>query len=166
LVNHTIFLQFDRNAWPLYLDKLTREYEPGDHLTLIAIATLWKMRINILTTSPQVPHHKAWMSIDPLFEQEPGREINLLLNTLGGYVVAYDSLVPENFNGAPGVGLDPVKMGRRAAIEKLQPQWLHLTSTDTAQQLNEQADRGSYSRLDREWFAAYARKLDRFMKQK
>ncbi len=34
------------------------------------MATLWKMRINILTTSPNTPHHKAWMSIDPLFEEE------------------------------------------------------------------------------------------------
>ncbi len=96
---------------------------------------------------------------------QPLREINLLVHTLGGYVIAYDSLVPADFNGAPAVGLDPVKMSRRATIEKLEGLWQQQKNADTSAQLLEQADRGAYSPVDRAWYAQHASRIKRFMRE-
>ncbi len=105
-------------------------------------------------TRRSLPHH-----IQPL------REINLLVHTLGGYVIAYDSLVPADFNGTPAVGLDPVKMSRRATVEKLEGLWQRQSNADTSAQLLEQADRGAYSPVDRQWYAQHTRRIKRFMRE-
>lgn len=77
-----------------YEESMMQMYHPMDHIDMFYAATVMNIRINLLSTCYTIPHHKAWIHIDPANGAVPRYEVNLLMHYVNGDIIGFDSLVP------------------------------------------------------------------------